>query len=117
MAAALGRSEKGHPDHRPRVARWVRAGERSVAHGRAACGNASGQIRKSKTVVAAIAAARVGAAAAGWAAYDVVTLASVRTGDVVTKASSDTVEVGIRTNPKAKPIQAVRTDHEPIFTI
>jgi len=51
--------------------------ERSVAHGHAACGNASGQTSKSETVLAAI--------AAGGRARNVVTLVCIRGGDVVKK--------------------------------
>ena len=60
----------------------MRAGERSAAHGHAACASASGQTRKSETVVAA----RVGAAAGR--AEDIVALSRVRGGDVVAKAGA-----------------------------
>ena len=52
--------------------------------GSAACRNTTGETRKSITVVAA----RVGAAAAGGRAEDIVALSRVRGGDVVAKASA-----------------------------
>ena len=48
--------------------------------------NVPGQTRKSETVVAAVAAAGVGTAAAGGRARNVVALVCIRGGDVVTKA-------------------------------
>ena len=54
--------------------------------GSAACRNTTGETRKSITVVAPIAAARVGAA--GGRAEDIVALSRVRGGDVVAKAGA-----------------------------